>query len=179
MTDGSVVRFEPGEYYSSMYDTRELAGRRQQIWTVPPREMVGVDWRDAHQLAFCRDVFAQQTRLTFAENPVDDPTEYFASNNLYPPLDAWILEGIMKSFKPRRMIEIGCGFSTLVSARVNREYFDSQISLHCIEPYPQSFLMDGIDGVTDLRIEKIQDTPFPFLRCWKRTIFFSLILLIP
>ncbi len=31
--------------------------------------------------------------------------------------------------------------------------------LTCIEPYPQQFLLDGVTGVTDLRIERVQETP--------------------
>jgi predicted O-methyltransferase YrrM len=153
------MRFPVGEYYSPMYDTRELGEQRDRLWPAAPRETVGVDWRDASQVALCRDVFARQTRLDLAEEEGEDPTEYFARNTQYPPLDAWLLEGMVRHFRPRQMIEVGSGYSTLVSARVNREFFESQINLTCIEPYPRGFLSDGIPGVTELRVEKIQDTP--------------------
>jgi hypothetical protein len=29
----------------------------------------------------------------------------------------------------------------------------------CIEPYPRQFLLDGVAGISDLRVERIQDTP--------------------
>jgi predicted O-methyltransferase YrrM len=142
-----------------MYDSRELAEQRQRLWPAVPRETIGIDWREAAQLALCRDVFARQTHFLFQEDAVEGLTEYFVTNGQYPPLDAWILEGLMRYVKPRHMIEVGCGFSTLVSARVNREYFDSQISLTCIEPYPRPFLSEGIAGIAGVRVEKIQDTP--------------------
>jgi hypothetical protein len=159
MTNSPVVRFEPGEYYSPMYDTRELAERRHQLWPTVPRETVGIDWRAADQLALCRDVFSQQEDLEFPENDTDGLLEYFVNNGQYPPLDAWVLEAVMRHFKPRHMIEVGCGFSTRVSARVNRDHFDSKMNLTCIEPYPRPFLLDGIPGVAAVRVEKIQDTP--------------------
>jgi hypothetical protein len=159
VTDKPVVRFELGEYYSPMYDTRELAGRRHELWPPMPRETVGIDWHAVSQLALCRDVFSQQEHLEFAENDVDGSVEYFVHNGQYPPLDAWILEAVMRHFKPHNMVEVGCGFSTRVSARVNRDHFDSKISLTCIEPYPRPFLLDGIPGVAAVRVEKIQDTP--------------------
>jgi hypothetical protein len=31
--------------------------------------------------------------------------------------------------------------------------------LTCVEPYPRDFLVAGVDGVSDLRVEKIQETP--------------------
>jgi predicted O-methyltransferase YrrM len=162
LTDEPIVRFDVGEYYSSMYDTRELRERRTEIWPAVPRETVGIDWREASQIKLCRDVFAQQDHFEFPDDAVaDDPTEFFVNNDQYPPLDAWILEGLMRHFRPNRMIEVGCGFSTLISARVNREFFDSQIHLTCIEPYPRPFLLEGVAGVTELRVEKIQETPLP------------------
>jgi len=154
------MRFAIGEYYSPMYDTREIAEERGKLWPASPREVVGIDWREREQLALCREVFARQTHFTFREDAPGDPSEYFIKNGQYPPLDAWLLEGIIRHFRPKAMVEVGCGFSTLVSARVNREYFDAQISLTCIEPYPRPFLTDGsVEGVGGLRVEKIQDTP--------------------
>jgi predicted O-methyltransferase YrrM len=166
--DKPVARFDIGEYYSSMYDTRELAQQRQRLWPLIPRETIGLNWRETAQLALCRNVFARQAHFEFPEDAVEDPAEYFVSNGQYPPLDAWVLEAIMRQAKPRRMIEVGCGFSTLVSARVNREYFDSQINLTCVEPYPRTFLSKGIAGVTELRAEKIQDAPLTIFAALKR-----------
>lgn len=157
--DKPVVRFAAGEYYSPMYDTRELYQRRKLLWANRPRETIGIDWREAAQLSLCHDVFARQSHLSFPELGTDGANEYFASNGMYPPLDAWILEGLMRHYRPSRMIEVGCGFSTLVSARVNREYLDGALKLTCIEPYPRQFLVDGVGGVSGLLTEKIQDVP--------------------
>jgi predicted O-methyltransferase YrrM len=140
-----------------MYDTRELAEQRQVLWPPVPRKTAGLDWREVDQLALCRDVFARQARLSFPDDGVDGSTEYFVNNGQYPPLDAWILEGLMRHYRPNHMIEVGCGFSTLISTRINREYFDSRINLTCIEPYPRPFLSNGIAGMTGLRVEKIQE----------------------
>ena len=155
------VRFPPGHYYSPLPDTRELAQepRRSQIWPETPRETPGIDWRDAEQVALCRDVFGRQPRLELAEAPTSDPAEYFISNDQFSPLDAWLLEAFLRHLRPRRMIEIGSGYSTLVSARVNRELLDGSMHLTCIEPYPRSFLADGVPGVSELRVEQVQDTP--------------------
>jgi predicted O-methyltransferase YrrM len=155
------VRFTAGHYYSPLPDPAELVvePRRSQIWSTPPRETPGVDWRARAQEALCRDVFAQQERLELREDASDDPTEYFAENGQYPPLDAWVLEAMLRRRPPRRMIEIGSGFSSLVTARVNRETCGGSIHFTCIEPYPRQFLLDGVPGITDLIVAKIQDVP--------------------
>ena len=156
--DAPANRFPTGHYYSPMYDSRELASRREQIWPQVLRETAGIDWRDAAQVELCR-AFGEKPKFDFVEQSPDDPTVYFTRNDQYPPLDAWVLVGMLERFRPSRMIEIGSGFSTLVSARANRERLDRSVWLTCIEPYPRDFLTAGVDGVSELRVEKIQDTP--------------------
>lgn len=155
------TRFPLGHYYSPVPDPRELAEepRRSQIWPPTPRETVGVDWCDAEQVALCTGAFAEQGRMAFADAETDDPTEYFTTNDQFPALDAWALEAIVRHRRPRRMIEVGSGFSSLVTARVNREHLGEEMRFTCIEPYPRQFLLDGVAGISDLRVEKIQDTP--------------------
>jgi predicted O-methyltransferase YrrM len=159
--DEAITRFPIGHYYSPAPDPRELAAepRRSQIWPEMPRETVGIDWRDTEQVSFCREVLAAQERLDLAVEAPAEPTMYFSANGQYPALDAWILEGMLQHLRPRRMIEVGSGFSTLVSARVNRECLDGTVRFTCIEPYPRQFLLDGVPGVSDMRVEKVQDTP--------------------
>jgi predicted O-methyltransferase YrrM len=155
------VRFPPGHYYSPLPDTRELGAepRHSEIWPATPRETPGIDWRDAEQLALCRDVFGKQQRLDFPDAPTGDETEYFTENDQFSPFDAWVLEGFLRHLRPLRLAEVGSGFSTLVSARVNRELLDGATHITCIEPYPRPFLLDGVPGVDELRIEKVQETP--------------------
>ena len=57
------------------------------------------------------------------------------------------------------MVEIGSGFSSLVTARVNREFLDRSMRFSCIEPYPRGFLQAGVPGISELRVEVVQQTP--------------------
>jgi SAM-dependent methyltransferase/predicted O-methyltransferase YrrM len=152
-------RFEPGHYYSPMYDARELAERREQIWPSPPRAMPDIDWRDQAQVALCDDVFAAQQPLDFIREESSDPSEYWGMNSQYPPLDAWVLAALLRDLRPAKMIEIGSGYSSLVTARVNRETLQGEMEFVCIEPYPRPFLTDGVEGISELRVELIQDAP--------------------
>ena len=164
------VRFPPGHYYSPLPDTRELGAepRHSEIWPAVPRETLGIDWRDDEQAALCRDVFAKQQRLDFPDAPTGDETEYFTENDQFSPFDAWMLEGFLRHLRPRRLVEIGSGFSTLVSARVNREQLDGAMEITCVEPYPRPFLVGGVEGVGELRIEKVQDTPLEMFEALDR-----------
>jgi predicted O-methyltransferase YrrM len=153
------VRFEVGEFYSPMYDTRELEQIKDRLWPREPRDTPGIDWRDDEQLALCADGFSAQT---FREFPVEstDEGEFFVKNGQFPPLDAWVLEGVLRHYRPRRMVEVGCGFSTLITARVNRDELSEEMNLVCIDPYPKPFLAAGnVGGIDEIRPEKVEDAP--------------------
>lgn len=156
-----ACRFPLGHYYSPLPDARELARepRQSQIWPAKPRPTRGIDWNPASQRRLASEVFARQERLQLAHAETVDPTEYWAENDQYPPLDAWVLEGFLRHLRPARMIEVGSGFSSLITARVNRELLAGSMSFTCIEPNPRTFLAEGVAGVTDLRVELVQDTP--------------------
>lgn len=54
---------------------------------------------------------------------------------------------------------MGCGFSSLVTARVNRELFGGKLHFACIEPYPRGFLQAGVESITELIAAKVEDVP--------------------
>jgi predicted O-methyltransferase YrrM len=155
----SILLYPLGHFYSPIYDPSDIQGRRQTIWPKSPRPTVGIAWHEDAQLGLCRSVFARQEPLQFRTDPSGDPTEYWAGNDQYPLLDASVLAAILRHHSPRRMIETGSGYSSLVTARVNREYLNRSMHFTCIEPFPRQFLIDGIDGISALRVELVQDTP--------------------
>jgi predicted O-methyltransferase YrrM len=157
--DQPPVRFPPGHYYSAMYDARELVREpaRSRIWPPVPYEQPGIDWNADGQRSLLRDVLAGQERLALRADGDPEDGEYYVANGQYPPLDAWILEGILRHLRPNAMIEVGCGFSSLITARVNREHLDRRLRFTCIEPYPRGFLQRGVDGIGELLVEKVED----------------------
>lgn len=154
-----------GHYFSPMLNTTELtAPRRQlQIWPDDPPEFPGIDWRPDAQLSLCNDVIAGQDRINFSQTKVDVPREFFYPNESFPVLDAWILEAMLRHIQPNKVVEVGSGFSSLVTAQVNREFFDGKIKFTCIEPYPPDSIRD-LEGINDLRIEMVQDTPLEYFQ---------------
>jgi predicted O-methyltransferase YrrM len=155
-----ACRFPLGHYYSPLPDNRELARepRRRMLWPERDRPTPGIDWNEQEQEDLA-EVFAQQERLAFVDEETPDPTEYWTRNDQYPALDAWVLEAVLRYLRPRQMIEIGSGYSSLVSARVNREFLNSSMRFTCVEPYPRGFLQAGVPGISHLRTEEVQDTP--------------------
>jgi hypothetical protein len=155
------VRFPVGHYYSPMYDARTLVVEpaRSRVWPREPHEQPGIDWNDRGQRAFLIDVLARQPRLEFSRDGDPEGTAYYTSNGQFPALDGWMLEGVLRHLQPHQMIEVGSGFSSLITAQVNREYLSERMQFTCIEPYPRGFLLAGVTGITDLIVEKVEDVP--------------------
>lgn len=69
------------------------------------------------------------------------PFLYHFDNPNYSYSDSIFYYFIIRKFTPKRIIEIGSGYSTCVALDVNRHFFDNQIDITCVEPYP-SLLLD-------------------------------------
>jgi hypothetical protein len=145
-------------FYSPVPDHRALAQEptRSRVFPASPRPTPGIDWRAEEQIALLRTL-ATEAPIEFPDDATGDPHEYHAGNTMYSRLDAWVLQAMLRHFRPRRVIETGCGWSSLVTARVNREYFGGAIDFTCIEPYPPEFLGDGIDGISRLVVSPVEE----------------------
>lgn len=148
-------------YYSPVPDNRflSLEPSRSRVWPPAPRPTPGIDWREEQQLALLREGLGHQSELSFADAPTGDPRDYHAANDMFSRLDAWMLQGVLRHFRPRRMIEVGCGWSSLVTARINREHLDGSLDLTCIEPYPPEFLAGGVEGISRLVASRVEEVP--------------------
>ena len=114
-----------------------------------PPATPGIDWRPSEQVELLREL-GGTAPIEFPDTATDDPRDYHAANGMLSRLDAWMLQAVLRHLRPHRIIEIGCGWSSLVTARVNREYFAGRIDVTCIEPYPPSFLTHGVEGISRL-----------------------------
>lgn len=62
---------------------------------------------------------------------------FYEDNTKYGEIDALVLHGILLLVNPKRIIEIGSGFSTAVMLDTNEYCMDNRVKLEFIEPYPQ------------------------------------------
>ncbi|HXN39011.1 MAG TPA: class I SAM-dependent methyltransferase [Solirubrobacteraceae bacterium] len=165
--DETIERAEPelicwplDHYYSPIANTRALSREpaRSRVWPVDAPDNPGIDWRPGHQVALVL-ALAEQVDFPIPDGPTGDSRDYHADNTMFSRLDAWMLQAMLRYFRPRRIIEVGCGWSSLMTSRVNRECFDCSIDVTCIEPYPPDFIADGIEGITRLLVSPVEQVP--------------------
>jgi len=157
--------------YRKMYRKQVKYGPLPDVDNLPQwpwkktSEMPGVDFNEQAQL----DLLAEFSKKyageydNFPHNPTPAPHEFYMNNTAFGPVDAEILYCMVRNFKPRKIIEIGSGFSTRLSAKAilkNKEDDDSyECELTAIEPDPKPPLADGFPGLSRLLVSRVEDVP--------------------
>jgi hypothetical protein len=142
----------PVYFYQPIPDTGALP---EDLWE---REsaMPGVDLNDAVQLEFLTRILPrfQEEYARFPKASTGVPHEFYFDNPLFSGTDALALYGMIRHFRPRRVIEVGSGFSSRVAARAL--VANGAGELVCIEPYPQEVLRKGFPGLRTLIEREVQ-----------------------
>ena len=97
--------------------------------------------------------------IPFPERKVEDFRYYF-ENGFYSYTDAIFLYSMMRHFRPKRIVEMGSGFSSALMLDTNELFFKDSIGLTFIEPYPERLksLLKPKDANSTTIIEKrVQD----------------------
>lgn len=145
-------------YYEPVFHPRHLREPLDQ-----PRHLPGLDLDVEGQKALLAKFQFQDELKAFPWNPA--PTLGFAFNNRsFGPGDAEILYSMIRHFRPRRIVEIGSGNSTLMAVaavRCNHELDRTYSCEHlCIEPYEMPWLeQTGVQVVRE-RVEDVGLEPF-------------------
>jgi predicted O-methyltransferase YrrM len=124
--------------------------------------MPGIDLRIGRQLALLTDLARYTSEIAWPVDKPDGPTDYHYNNDQYPVLDAEFLYAALRHFRPKTVIEVGSGFSSLITAEVNRRHCSGATNFHCVEPYPRQFLTDGVDGITSLVRSRVENVELAF-----------------
>src|SRR5581483_6898051 len=153
----------PNHYSQPIPDTRALGERP---WA-RPSELVGIAMNEPAQLALLAS-FAARFRDEYTRFPLHGsgrPGEYFLLNSMFIGVDGAVLHCMVRHFRPRRVVEVGSGFSTAVSAAAllaNARETSVLGELIAIEPQPRPELRAGLPGLTRLVDTPVQALPFSF-----------------
>jgi hypothetical protein len=156
---GAGTAFPAGHFYSPVVDPATIAQTR--VWPDRP-DIRGIDFNDASHVQILSELFPRFMRDYDypAALPVT-PTlaSFFGNNPHFSMLDAPALFVLLRAWKPRRIIEVGSGFSTLLMADVNRRFLGRGANISCIDPYPPPFLRHGVDGIARQVERRVQELP--------------------
>jgi len=147
-----------GHFYSPLGRPDELAARRTTLWPEMPPGVPGVDLDAEGQRRLLRDVFPSLLDEFAYPAASGNPHGYVVDNPQFQEADARSLFALLRHWRPRRAIEVGSGYSTLLMADVNRRFLAGTMEITAIEPHPRDFLHE-LPGLAALRVQGVQDTP--------------------
>lgn len=134
------IKFVPlGHYYSPVPDLDEVRENAERIFGRISTDIPGITLNEQQQLSLLKEFKIHYDELPF-QSMKKDNLRYHFENPSYSYSDAIFLYCMMRHFKPKRIIEIGSGYSSCVILDTNDLFFDGLIETKFIEPYPQLLL---------------------------------------
>jgi predicted O-methyltransferase YrrM len=126
----------PGHFYSPLVDPRKLGLQAESLFDNSRKSFPGIDLREAAQCALLEELVEFYQDQLFPEENTG-PARYYFRNGYYSYGDGLMLHAMIRRFAPKRIVEVGSGFSSAVMLETNERFFDGRISLTFIEPNPE------------------------------------------
>ena len=124
---------KPFNFYESPYaDLREIHDREAEIFD-HSKKVLDVDFNIKRQLTLLETM--RKTPIIPWDMGKTEKYRYYYNNYMYPRGSADVLYYMMNIIKPKRIIEVGSGFSTAVMLDTNNNCFNNKIKIVSIEPY--------------------------------------------
>jgi hypothetical protein len=128
-----------------------------------PNPMRGIAFDVERQLEFLEGELADYCREFDPPRSAADagPHRFHLSNGTYERVDAELLYAMVSRFRPRRVLELGSGYSTMIirEALERDGGADSALTLRTYDPYPSRLISPGWP-VTPLAVQDIADDVF-------------------
>lgn len=156
--DEPELHVPPGHYYSPIPARRDIA-RASACRDAPPRTLPGIDLRDDAQCALLAELAPLYRGLPFEEQPGVHRFGY--DNTWFTDADAVFLALILRWSQPRRVIEVGCGYSSAVILDAQDLWLEGTAELTFIDPDPERLHRLARAGDLDGRLitSAAQDIP--------------------
>jgi len=149
LSDRWGYHIRPIHYYEPLPDFRSIT--TEQI--TRRREFPGIDFRWNDQLALLNELSAYHDELS--------TLEFDFNNGFFNGFDAAVYYSLIRHLKPKRIIEIGGGYSTQLA---NKALITNGTgSLTCIEPYPER--LNGAGSNVELIQKRVEEIDGAFFSC--------------
>ncbi|MGL6094742.1 MAG: class I SAM-dependent methyltransferase, partial [Fimbriiglobus sp.] len=151
----------PGHYYSPVVDPDEIRSRAATLFAPPPAGLPGIDLNVARQRELYEEFARYYAEQEFPRSLIPGH-RYYSKNDWFPYFDAFALHGMIRHARPRRLIEVGSGFSTCVSLDAIERHMPGEVEMTFVEPNPERLLsLLTPEEVARIRLLRtgVQDVP--------------------
>ena len=158
MRRSSINSWQPnGHYYSPVVNPNEL----RPSFSIPNvMSVAGVDIDRNAMLSLWNTLLPYLTTTPFPDMKTGE-FRYAFENPSYGYGDGSILHAMIRHFRPKRIIEVGSGWSTACIVDTIERHLDGKVELTCIEPYPELArkLTTGSKMKVQINEQPVQLTP--------------------
>jgi predicted O-methyltransferase YrrM len=146
----------PKTYYSPIPDLKALP---PDVWE-RRSALRGIHFDLDEQVAWLEGLADAMREFAPPEQPAGRRGEYALANDSYGRVGADVLHGVVRALKPRRIVELGSGHSTLImAAAAERNAAEgAQTELRTFDPFP-TVAQPGLPGLAALERVRAQDVP--------------------
>jgi hypothetical protein len=131
--------YPPGHYHSPIVSVKELKELENDFFIIKSKKIPSINLYEDDQLKLLKEMQHLYKDIPFKPDKQNNLRYYF-ENAFYSYSDAIFLYLIVRYFKPQRIIEAGSGFSSAVMLDTNETFFNNNISITFIEPFPDRLL---------------------------------------
>jgi len=128
----------PGHFYSPLPSLEEVRRDADRLWHVP-RQLPGIDLRESQQLQLLDEFTRYYGEQPFPERRNAERRYYF-ENSSFSYSDAIVFYCMIRHASPKRIVEIGSGYSSCVALDTAELFFDNRIACVFIDPYVDRLL---------------------------------------
>ena len=153
-----AVWVPPGHYYSPLLDIQSLG----PVEPIMPFDGVEcwehIDLRPSEQRSYYEDLLDRFPVLQFPSQKTDG-YRFFTGQRWFELSDAFTLSGVIRKEKPRRIIEVGSGFSSAVMLDT-LSYTGESATLTFIEPFPDrlhALLSSDDKSCSTILVQRVQE----------------------
>ncbi len=168
-TTGYRMAYPPGHYYSPIPALKDVRRREAEIFA-KPETLPGIDLRVSDQLELVATLGEASRGHTFAARRRANERYYF-ENEFFNLSDAVVLHAMLRWLRPRRLVEVGSGFSSAVILDADDQFLSGELACTFVDPFPKRLmsLLTGSDRERHLVVDKpVQDVPLETFQTLER-----------
>jgi len=158
---GAKIFAPPGHFYSPIAEPGEAAEAiaRAQAWLAAPG-VPGVRLDREAMLDLWRELLPMFAAMPFPEAP-SNGFRYGSRNDFYSGADGAVYSAMVRKFRPAKIIETGCGWSSACLVDTLERTPDLACDVTFVEPYPHRLRELLGESLSRFRLieKRIQDVP--------------------
>ena len=147
----------PVHFHSPVPDLEDL--ERRKVWD-RRSDLAGINFRPDAQLTLLLKLGQEfGNECDWPPNPSGDLYKFYTENDSFSFGCAAATHCILRHFKPRHVIEIGSGNSSLVISKalsLNAQNSEKEAKYTIVDPYPQQKIEKGLSALTQLIKDRVE-----------------------